>query len=102
MRKLVRSFHQHLTNRHADKLEPWLAEALDSNLEELKNFTRGLRQDYEAVKLAFTLPWSNGQVGRPSQPTEDIETTDVRSSRFKDAILAETQARCKKPYGALL
>ena len=61
-RKLVRSFHQHLTNRHVDKLEPWLAEALDSNLEELKNFARGLRQDYEAVKLAFTLPWSNGQV----------------------------------------
>ena len=58
----MRSFHQHLTNWHVDKLEPWLAEALDSNLEELKNFARGLRQDYEAVKLAFTLPWSNGQV----------------------------------------
>lgn len=61
-RKLVRSFHQHLTNRRVDKLEPWLEEALASNLEELKNFVKGLRQDYEAVQLAFTLTWSNGQV----------------------------------------
>ena len=31
-------------------------------LEELKNFAKGLPQDYKAVKLAFTLTWSNGQV----------------------------------------
>ena len=30
------------------------------NLEELKNFAKGLRQDYEAVKLAFMLTWNNG------------------------------------------
>ena len=58
----MRSFHQHLTNRHVDNLESWLEEALSSNLEDLKNFAKGLRQDYEAVKLAFTLTWSNGQL----------------------------------------
>jgi transposase len=28
----------------------------------LKNFAKGLQQDYDAVKAAVSLKWSNGQV----------------------------------------
>ena len=28
----------------------------------MRNFASGLKRDYEAVKAALTVPWSNGQV----------------------------------------
>ena len=36
--------------------------ALESGLAPLKNFAKGLQQDYDAVKAAVSLKWSNGQV----------------------------------------
>ena len=35
---------------------------MESPVNELKAFARGLFSDFQAVKNALTLPWSNGQV----------------------------------------
>ena len=49
-------------NRQANQLDEWMKEAADSDIEVLKNFAKGLKQDYDAVKAALTYEWSNGQV----------------------------------------
>jgi transposase len=43
-------------------LDPWLERVANSNITALKNFASGLKQDYDAVKAAVSLEWSNGQV----------------------------------------
>jgi transposase len=44
-------------------LDAWLAQATQPLVpKELRRFAAGLRQDDAAVRAAFTLPWSNGQV----------------------------------------
>ncbi len=43
-------------------LDPWIEKAQNSGITALKNFASGLRQDYDAVRAAVSLEWSNGQV----------------------------------------
>jgi transposase len=40
----------------------WLAQVQSSQITSLVNFAQGLMQDYDAVKSAMILPWSNGPV----------------------------------------
>ena len=47
--------------READ-LDTWLTQAEHSSLPEFKEMAKGIRQDYTAVKAAFSSEWSNGQV----------------------------------------
>jgi len=43
-------------------LNKWIQKVMQSPVNELKTFARGLMSDFHAVKSALTLPWSNGQV----------------------------------------
>lgn len=56
---LARRFHVMLVNRDIEGLDPWLADAERSDI---ASFARGLRRDIDAVRAAFTLPWSTGPV----------------------------------------
>jgi transposase len=47
--------------READ-LDSWLTQAEHCGLPEFKKMAKGIRQDYVAVKAAFSSEWSNGQV----------------------------------------
>ena len=51
-----------LAQRREGHLESWLTEAEHSRLPEFKKMATGIRQDYAAVKAAFSSEWSNGQV----------------------------------------
>ena len=59
---LARSFTDQLRRRDATGLDDWLQEADTCGICGLRGFSRGIRKDYAAVKAAFVLPWSNGQV----------------------------------------
>lgn len=59
VRDLARRFAAMVRARDADALDPWLAEAADT---ELGSFSQGVRQDEAAVRAALTLPWSSGAV----------------------------------------
>ena len=48
-------------HREAD-LDSWLTQAKQSGLPEFKKMANGIRQDYAAVRAAFSSEWSNGQV----------------------------------------
>jgi transposase len=62
MQELVQQGREMIRQRRPDELDTWLQACQTSRISELKNFVLVLRQDYEAVKAALTLPWSTGPV----------------------------------------
>jgi len=60
--QLGQEFVMMLAEHRAADLESWLTQAEHSGLPEFKKMAKGIRQDYAAVKAAFSSRWSNGQV----------------------------------------
>jgi len=60
--ELAQGFQKMVRERIADGFEDWLLRAEKSIVPGMKNFAIGLRRDYDAVKMALSQPWSNGQV----------------------------------------
>jgi transposase len=58
--ELARAFAALVRQRKSDELDPWLDKASKSGCRVLLNFATGLKQDYNAVRAALLLPWSNG------------------------------------------
>jgi transposase len=53
---------QHIVSqRDVEGLDAWIEEAAGSGLPPFQPLAKGFRQDYEAIKLALTTPWSTGQ-----------------------------------------
>src|SRR5258707_390096 len=48
--------------RRARRLHPWLRRVSQSASTELQGFASGIKRDYAAVKMALSVPWSQGQV----------------------------------------
>ena len=59
---LAQDFAQCVRQRQPAQLDAWLVRAAASTLEALRRFTKGLYEDYHAVKAGVTLPWSTGPV----------------------------------------
>jgi transposase len=57
---LSQAFLTMVRERRGHALEAWMAEATDSEIEELAHFARGLQGDLMAITAGLTLPWSNG------------------------------------------
>lgn len=62
VRDLSLSFKQLMESKQVDQLDEWLARCESTGFDALRQFVRGLRQDYAAVRQAFCSEWSNGQV----------------------------------------
>jgi len=86
--KLTWQLCQIIRQRTADKLDEWLAQMEESELIPLVNFAAGVRKDYEAIKNACTLKWSNGQVEGQVNRLKNIKRqtclpkVDIRKGRF--------------------
>jgi transposase len=48
-----------MVNREIEGFNHWL---IDAERSDIAPFARGLRRDMDAVRAAFTLPWSTGPV----------------------------------------
>jgi transposase len=59
---LTEAFISVVRDRTPDRLDPWLNQALRSTMRPLRSFAKHLSADYEAVRAAVTLGWSNGPV----------------------------------------
>jgi hypothetical protein len=59
--QLVHAFQQMMRERKPDHLLAWLQDVVESGIDALISFANGIRLDFEAVKNALALPWSNGQ-----------------------------------------
>jgi len=57
---LSQAFLTLVRERRGEALEAWMAEAIDSGVDALARFARGLQEDLAAVKAGLTLAWSNG------------------------------------------
>ena len=60
--ELAEEFAALVRGRKPERLDPWLQRAQDSAVPALQRFARRLSSDYDAVRAAVTLAWSNGQV----------------------------------------
>lgn len=58
---LVHTFQQMLRQQKPDQLQAWLHDMIETGIAALVSFANGIRRDFEAVKNALALPWSNGQ-----------------------------------------
>jgi transposase len=59
---LAEEFIGLVRDRSPDRLDPWLNQTVRSTLRPLRSFAKHLSADYEAVRAAVTLDWSNGPV----------------------------------------
>lgn len=59
---LVQQFIAMVKNRKSENLDEWLKEAKECDIIQMQRFAQGLERDYQAVKAALSLEWSNGQV----------------------------------------
>lgn len=60
IRSLLHSFLNMLRQRKHEQLPSWMVAARKSGIPELKSFVAGIERDYDAVKNALRLPWSQG------------------------------------------
>jgi transposase len=61
-RRWHKAFGRIVGERRAEAFNRWLEAAKGSEVAELKGFAQGLIKDYEAVRVALTHEWSNGQI----------------------------------------
>ena len=59
--ELAEAFTALVRGHEAAQLDPWLQQAEHSAVPPLQRFAKRLRADYEAVRAALSLGWSNGQ-----------------------------------------
>jgi len=59
---LAEAFTALVRDRAPDRLDPWLKRAADGAVQQLQRFAKRLSADYDAVRAALTLAWSNGPV----------------------------------------
>ena len=88
VREQMLSFKAMMTNRRVEDLDKWLGDSELLESEPLRQFVRGLRQDYAAVRQAFCSEWSNGQMeGQPGRrfgkSTKNDQATDVWPGEFR-------------------
>ena len=72
VREIGLEFRQLMKTKQGDQLSVWCNKALDSGVESLKGFVRGIKQagggpHFKAIFQAFTSEWSNGQVEGPPE-----------------------------------
>jgi len=60
--ELAQAFVQMFRERNASALEPWLKEAIESGVPELRTFATGIKRDQDSIQAALTHEWSQGQV----------------------------------------
>lgn len=60
--QLVQDFLQMVRSHQADRLEPWMQAARDSDIKEMISFVNGIERDYTAVRAGLSLIWSQGPV----------------------------------------
>lgn len=62
VRALSQDFYKMMQQKKSSDLKTWIDKVLNTSIYELKSFAQGLLHDFEAIKNAFQLKWSNGQV----------------------------------------
>jgi transposase len=58
--EIAEAFADLVRNRAPERLDPWLRRVQDGAVPALHRFAEGLPADYDPVRAAVTLPWSNG------------------------------------------
>lgn len=91
----AQAFATMLRQRTVDAVDGWLEHTRQSTLRELRTFARGIQRDYNAVKAAFDLPYSNGMVEGNVNRLKFIKRSMFGRAKFdllRLRVLARAQA----------
>jgi len=80
---LAQRFGRILREREVADFVPWLDDASESGIAELRDFARGLRRDQAAVTAALELPYSNAQLEGQINRLKLIKRTAYGRASFK-------------------
>lgn len=72
MRRLAMRFNGILRSKRSETLDPWIDDAIDSDIIPIMRFARVLRRDIDAVNNAIELSWSNGQAEGQSTASRPV------------------------------
>ena len=61
MREHAKAFQKMLCQRESQGFDSWLELSTNNSIAQLRTFAEGLKRDYDEVKAALELSWSNGQ-----------------------------------------
>ena len=81
--QLARKFKNMTDKLRKRHLNRWIDQALQSGIPSLRNFAKGLQQDYDAVRAAVSLTWSNGQVEGQVNRLKNIKRQMYGRASFK-------------------
>ena len=81
--QLARKFKRITDNLKSKHLNIWIDRAYNSGIPSVKNFAIGLRQDYDPVKAAVSVKWSNGQVEGQINRLKNIKRQMYGKASFK-------------------
>ena len=59
--ELAQAFVQMIRERNTSALSPWLKEAIESEVPELRTFATGIKHEQDAILAALKCEWSQGQ-----------------------------------------
>jgi transposase len=83
MHALLHTFLSMVRERKHQQLRPWMEEASTSGIAELKSFVAGIERDYDAVKEALRLPWSQGPTEGKVNKLKTIKRTMYGRAGFR-------------------
>ena len=81
--QLARKFKNMTDKLRRKHLDRWIEMALQSGISSLKSFAKGIQQDYDAVKAAVSMKWSNGQVEGQVNRLKNIKRQMYGRAGFK-------------------
>jgi len=81
--ELAKRYKDILVNRKPDLLDQWIEDAIESGKDGLMTFAKNLIKDYDAIKNACTLEWSNGQVEGQVNRLKTIKRQMYGRGRFE-------------------
>jgi transposase len=80
---LLHMFLLLLRERKHQRLRLWMEEASTSGIAELRSFVSGIERDYDAVKAALRLPWSQGPTEGKVNKLKTIKRTMYGRAGFR-------------------
>ncbi len=80
---VIHDFGSMLRGGMVESFESWLTSAEETKIPEYTEFAKSLRRDFDAVKAAIALPWSNGQVEGQVNRLKTIKRSMYGACRFE-------------------
>lgn len=97
--KLAQAFALMIREHNVSALNPWLKDATESGVPELRTFAAGINHDHVAVLAALTYSWSQGQVEGAGSSSQAAQTPILGTICYVITCWFEVHELCTEDDG---